>query len=219
MKASLILIASNRFTVPDLNEMIARHRAHKLEPQVVVSFVGRVPVGIKADLTVTTPGERMTLAVPRNAAAKATSSEWLIFTDADTYYAKELGDLLELGHDHLRGDRRHDVEDFDKKMGPPYACACTPMIIKRTLFEGVGGYHTGYYGYGHEDSDFEHKLNEKYGKCPTADAGAVHVRRIHDRLEGPDWDRGGNANMMLFKNRLAASVEARIARDRAAYED
>lgn len=148
--------------------------------------------------------------------AKAARTEWLIFSDLDTVYDDDLFErILAAGHPFVAGRSRRDVVDM--ATGQPindfYRCGFAPMVIKKALFESVGGFCTQYEGYGFEDSDFENKL-------PPAldfDSRGYHDMSVHSLMDKNNWRNDTEHNRKLFEVRLKMSVEDRIRADVAAY--
>jgi hypothetical protein len=210
--AALIIVANSRLILASLNWIIHQHRRLQPTLKVIVSYVGTPQGEIDADQIVTVDDTAMCLSRPRNAAAKACQEEWLLFADGDTYYEADLTTFLGK-HQALRGDTRRDQLDFTTQPGEKYTVVAAPMIVHRSLFESVGGYHEGYKNYGHEDADFLHKLPA----CETIDTGAIHVSSIHWAMAGPDWVRSASANHQLFNDRMARTCAERIEEDVANY--
>jgi hypothetical protein len=86
------------------------------------------------------------------------------------------------------------------------------MLVRRAVFEELGGYHTGYVGWGCEDDD----LLAKVGKCASItiawreDASLSCVHYEHAR---PYDNARFGANRRLLAQRIADGAEAMIRAD------
>jgi hypothetical protein len=208
MNASIIIVANQRANKDCLDAVIERHRAHNC--QIIIVYQDDGPA-VSADVVLRVPGSVVSLSKCRNAGAKATSSDWLLFADADTIY-QSLPELPACGA--FRGEWRKDAMCMDGEIASPnYHVVAAPMGVRRDVFEKVGGYNEGYAGYGHEDCDFLHKLPE----CIAVDTGAIHLLNMHWGWGNDDWNRGREINRQHYAARCVIPLEQRIAEDVAAY--
>lgn len=151
----------------------------------------------------------------RNCGSKNVKSEWLIFADADTCFDHDLFErMIAIGADAVAGKTRRDIDsinDLETSTNTSYYhCGFAPLLIRRELFERVGGYCEEFKGYGFEDSDFEHKLPE----LPvTFDSKAHHIVSVHRAIASNGWNKDPNANSDLFWSRQKMSKEERIKID------
>jgi len=102
-------------------------------------------------------------------------------------------------------------EDGQPWRSPPYHWG--GFLLQRTVFEAVGGYHTGYLGWGCEDDDLIAKLegSSRVIRAWRAARGLACVHFEHPRTH--TWQDHA-ANKPILAERLAAGAEAMIKEDR-----
>lgn len=169
---------------------------------------------VEVELIIATPPGLFILSQARNIGAKQASCDWLVFSDADTYYRTHLfEEMLALDEPAVAGRSRANVNDVGGSPGEYWRVGFAPLLIKKELFESLGGYCEQYKGWGYEDSDFEQKLP----RLVDYDSKALHVLPLHEALTTVEWGWGKDKNRPLFDSRMKLSVEQRIADDKAVY--
>lgn len=201
MTCSVSLVISVGKYVPEtvVNEVCSYHQKQTIPLNIIVARL---------------LDENFNLAKTRNLGANQAKTDWIIFSDVDTVYDRDLFErMIELKHDTVAGRSRMDVPTMEQ-IGlnfPTYECANSPILIRRELFDSVGGYCELYDKWGYEDSDFEHKLE---GGIPAFDSRSYHILGIH-RLTSTNisWSWGGDENRRLFESRMSIPISERIAFD------
>src|SRR5574343_911061 len=186
MRPGITLVLPVSGDVPDVFIELAKdiHSSQTIKPEIVISRYDSVP---------------FSLSRARNAGAKQAQTEWLAFTDIDTFFSRDLFErMLAIGSSATGGKTRGDVElltDMFLCPDPVFThCGFAPMLIKKELFESVGGYCEQYSGWGYEDSDFEHKV-----EITPYISNAYHILTIHKLISGnPQWNWGSENNRKLF---------------------
>ncbi len=188
-------------------------------PQDIITEVYRsycrvtIPINIQFSYC----DEPFSLARARNRGAQRAVSEWLIFSDVDMVYEDDLfARMLALGVPAVVGASRADVISTDLSAhGEFYHCSCAPLLIRRDLFESVGGYCEDYVGWGYEDSQFSNKLPS----IVNYDSKGYHMLSIHHLVSAkPSWGWGLDRNRALFDQHMILPLKTRIAVDKANYE-
>jgi hypothetical protein len=102
-------------------------------------------------------------------------------------------------------------EDGQPWRSPPFHWG--GILLQRAVFDAVGGYHSGYLGWGCEDDDLIAKLegSSRVIRAWRAARGLTCVHFEHPRTH--TW-KDHAANKPILVERLAAGVEAMIKEDR-----
>lgn len=223
MKMSLILSVDGTIPISLLNTVVEHHRRTLKSVEIIISSCGVLKDTPNSDKVACVPNPFMfNLSRTRNAGARVSSCDWLVFCDIDTVLRPVLDEMVNLlspTSPAIRGVSRQDVPLLDgcyAQDGPYYKCANSPIIVERKFFESIGGYCERYNGWGYEDSDFEHKMN-----IPIIDfdSKSCHVMEIHDivSIRVGYWNRGSDQNQSLFESRVYEAREDRIEYDRKVY--
>jgi hypothetical protein len=216
MHSATVIVSANGVPADVLNEICNFHLQATLPIDLIVSSQIQLE-GLKFPQICSNAGQPFSLARARNAGAQRARMEWLIFTDMDTCYEHNLFEkMVKDGRPALAGRTRRDVPNLASfgMASPFYACANSPLVIRRDLFTSVGGYCPRYSRWGYEDSDFEHKLDA----LPSFDSKARHILSIHNLIvRNADWRHGAETNRPLFEERMRLTREERIREDKLAY--
>jgi hypothetical protein len=86
------------------------------------------------------------------------------------------------------------------------------MLVRRDVFDAVGGYHTGYVGWGCEDDDLLAKIGARVSVTVAWRADPT-LRCVHYEHARPYDDPGFAANQARLVQRLASGPEAMIQAD------
>ena len=204
---ALILPTTNNIHADAINYVINNHRQQTIPIEIIISNHGHRDDIIDARKIERHYDGPLSLAKARNAGVWSSTAEWIIFSDVDTIYDKTLfEEMLKQNNDAVAGRSRRDVRE-DGTIGEYYRCGFAPLLIKRNLFEDVGGYNEAYANYGHEDSSLEHKLS-----LLDYDSRGDHLMWIHN-MATTAWDRSG-LNGDLFNSEQTLTLSDRIAADR-----
>jgi hypothetical protein len=219
MLATIIIPISNNVPVNIINNIIAQHHLQTIALNIIISVHGIIPGRdlIHAQVVQREYLGDFSLAKTRNAGAWVCDTDWLIFSDIDITYDNDvLERMLAFNYPAVAGTTRCDIKGDnieDVVKGNFYQCSNSPLIIKRSLFEEIGGYNEDYKNYGHEDSDTEHKITD----LQRFDSNACHLMSIHNVISSPNWKRGQDTNKQLFFDRLKIPLEERRQRDGEIY--
>lgn len=142
---------------------------------------------------IATPGKHLGRSGARNFGAAATRGEWLLFLDCDCLPAENgfVGAhvaMVESGADASIGDVRGRQEGFwgryqsevgarrarkaDSGAGAP-ALTAANLLVRRSLFDAIGGFDERYRHYGFEDRDFLLRLARAGARLARAPGAAA----------------------------------------------
>lgn len=219
-QASLILSTSNQIPSSVVNRVIEEHRKQTIDLEIIVSNYGIRKHEFISDVFVYTDSSSIiNLSRMRNNGARVSSSEWLIFSDIDTVYEKDLFEtMLYIGKQFdfkaLAGRTRLNYQNINSKIpcSHEYRCSNSPMVVNRNTFINIGGYCEKYHTWGYEDDDFAYKIGEKNLYC--FDSKSKHIMEIHNFISAnKEWNHGSDANKQFFLNRKKVGIANMVIQD------
>lgn len=117
--------------------------------------------------------------------------------------------MINAGCDAVAGVTRRDVplSEIDNPTSEFYKCQAGPLIVRRELFENIGGYCENYAKWGYEDSSMFHKL-PNIGSYP---ANGSHIIEYHNIIaSSSSWKRGEDTNREIFLTEQTIPLDERI---------
>jgi len=217
MNISVVIPTSKHIPSLHLNKIFNKIKQQTLDIEIIASNNGiRIDGDLWCHCLIQTDfSENFNLSKQRNQGAKHSRGEWLAFSDCDIYYNSNLfKKMIETGFDVVRGNTLRNKDTVNS--GEPskkFKCGAAPLLIKRKIFEKIGGYCELYEGWGYEDSDIEHKLIDYGIEIFDFNSLGYHITEIHKVVKNKKWERSSTENRDLFLKRRKQPIDERIKQD------